>query len=163
MRTKALFVATLLALAPLPSVAQDFNVGLAAYQRGDYSTTLKEWKPLAEQGYARAQSNLGVMYEQGHGVLQDYAEAVRWYRAAAEQGYARAQGNLGFMYAKGQGVAQDYAEAVRWYLMAADQGDAPRKTILASCMPMVRACCRTSQRLCDGIDWPPIRVIPRAK
>ena len=37
------------------------------YKLGDYSTALKEWKPLAEQGYAQAQSNLGVMYEYGKG------------------------------------------------------------------------------------------------
>lgn len=95
MRTKALFVAILLALAPLPSISQDFNVGLAAYQRGDYATTLKEWKPLAEQGDADAQYNLGVMYGDGDGVPQDYAEAMRWYRAAARQGNASAQYNLG--------------------------------------------------------------------
>ena len=122
----------LLALAPLPSVAQDFDAGLAAYASGDYAAALEEWKPLAEQGYARAQSNLGVMYEQGHGVLQDYAQAVRLYRAAAEQGYARAQGNLGFMYANGQGVLQDFAEAVRWYRLAADQGNSPAQNNLGA-------------------------------
>lgn len=32
----------------------------------------------AAQGYAKAQYNLGVMYDNGQGVPQDYAEAVRW-------------------------------------------------------------------------------------
>lgn len=132
MRNKALFVAMLLALAPLPSVAQDFDKGLAAYQRSDYATTLEEWEPLAEQGYARAQSNLGVMYEQGQGVLQDYAEAVRWYLLAADQGDPPAQNNLGFMYANGQGVLQDFAEAVRWYRLAADQGNSPAQNNLGA-------------------------------
>ena len=40
----------------------------------------------AEQGDTKAQSNLGLMYDQGLGVSQDYAEAVRWLRLAAEQG-----------------------------------------------------------------------------
>jgi Sel1 repeat len=40
--------------------------------------------PLANQGVAEAQSNLGVMYEQGQGVPQDYAEAVMWFRKADE-------------------------------------------------------------------------------
>ena len=74
--------------------AQDFNKGLKAAQSGDFATALKEWKPLAEQGDAVAQSNLGVMYEKGKGVTQDYAEAVKWYRKAAEQGNASAQLNL---------------------------------------------------------------------
>ena len=34
----------------------DFDDGGAAYERGDYATALKEFRPLAEQGDARAQS-----------------------------------------------------------------------------------------------------------
>ncbi len=70
----------------------------AAFQRGDYATAIRELRPLAEQGVAEAQFNLGIMYNNGHGVPQDYAKAVKWYRKAAEQGYAEAQHNLGFMY-----------------------------------------------------------------
>ena len=76
-------------------VAQDFQKGFAAYNAGDYATALKEWRPLAEQGNADAQNNLGAMYDNGNGVLQNYTEAVKWYRLAAEQGYAGAQINLG--------------------------------------------------------------------
>ena len=75
------------------------------------------------KGYAGAQVNLGLMYEQGQGVRQDYAQAVQWYRKAAEQGYAGAQVNLGLMYEQGQGVRQDYAQAVQWYRRAVEQGD----------------------------------------
>jgi len=39
-----------------------FDEGVAAYYRGDYETALKEFRPLAEQGDADAQYNLGVMY-----------------------------------------------------------------------------------------------------
>ena len=59
-----------------------FDEGMAAYERGDYATALEEWLPLAEQGNVAAQSNLGVMYTNGHGVPQNYAEAAKWYRAA---------------------------------------------------------------------------------
>ena len=38
-------------------------------------------------GFAYAQYNLGVMYDNGQGVQQDYKEAVKWYRKAAEQGH----------------------------------------------------------------------------
>ncbi len=100
-----------------------FDEGWAAYQRGDYATALREWRPLAEQGNAKAQRNLGRMYRTGRGVSQDYAEAVKWYRKAAEQGFAFAQNSLGSMYERGQGVPQDYAQAVRWYRKAAAQGN----------------------------------------
>ena len=108
--------------AETPPAEADFNVGVAAYKQGDYKTAFEKFEPLAEQGYAGAQYNLGVMYNKGHGVPQDYAEAARWYRKAAEQGNAGAQFNLGVMYDKGQGVPQDYAEAVKWYRKAAEQG-----------------------------------------
>ncbi len=78
-----------------PSYSADFNKGLTAYNDGDYATALKEWKPLAEEGDATAQYNLGVMYHKGYGVPQDYKEAFRWYRLAAEQGHTKAQYNLG--------------------------------------------------------------------
>ena len=94
---------------------------MAAYQRGDYATALREWRPLTEQGYADAQFNLGVMYDEGRGVPQDDAEAVKWYRKAAEQGDAGAQYNLGVMYGNGLGVPQDYAQAHMWYNLAASR------------------------------------------
>lgn len=101
-----------------------WDEGWAAYEQGDYEMALQEWRPLAEQGDADAQYNLGVMYQYGRGVAEDPAEAATWYRKAAEQGDAGAQYNLGVMYVEGQGVAQDYDEAVAWYRKAAEQGDA---------------------------------------
>jgi hypothetical protein len=80
-----------------------------------------------------AQSNLGVSYEHGTGVVQNPAEAVRWYRLAADQGYAHAQYNLGVYYEDGTGVAQDVAEAVRWYRLAADQGYARAQYNIGVC------------------------------
>ena len=62
------------------------NADFDAYAKGDYATALHAWQPLAEQGDARAQYNLGVMYAEGEGVPQDYKAAVQWYRRAAEQG-----------------------------------------------------------------------------
>ncbi len=101
-----------------------FDEGWGAYNRGDYATALREWRPLAEQGDAKAQYNLGFMYRKGQGMPQDYAKSLQWYRKAAEQGYAKAQYNLGHMYDKGLGVPQDDAEAVKWYRKAAAQGHA---------------------------------------
>ena len=79
-------------LALVPAYGQDFQKGLDAARNGDYATALRELRPLAEQGHAIAQYNLGVMYEFGHGVAQDYAEAVKWWRLAAEQCHAHPRG-----------------------------------------------------------------------
>jgi len=103
---------------------EGFQAGVDAYNQGDYETAFKEWLPLAEQGEAEAQYNLGVLYDKGQGVPQDDTKAVRWYRLAAGQGNSAAQFNLGVMYANGQGVPQDDGEALRWYRLAAEQGKA---------------------------------------
>ena len=52
---------------------------------------MRWFRLAAEQGFATAQYNLGVMYDKGEGVLKDEAEAVRWFQLAAEQGNATAQ------------------------------------------------------------------------
>jgi len=69
-------LATLILCASLALPARaGFEEGLAAYERGDYATALKEWQPLAVAGNADAQYYLGVMYAFGQGVPQDYREA----------------------------------------------------------------------------------------
>ena len=118
--------------AETPPAEATFNAGAAAYKRGDYATALREWRPLAEQGHAKAQYNLGNMYSKGRGVPQDNAEAVKWYRKAAEQGVVQAQNNLGNMYENGRGVPQDYAEALQWYRKAAEQEHASAQNNLGN-------------------------------
>ena len=60
------------------------------HQSQDYKRLI----PLAKQGNADAQYNLGVMYEGGQRVLQDYKEALKWYRLAAAQSHEGAIENL---------------------------------------------------------------------
>ena len=109
-------------LVALPATAQDFEKGLAAAKRGDHATALRELRPLAEKGDARAQEILGVIYAAGQGVPKDHAEAMKWFRKAAVQGDAAAQNALGFMYAAGRGVPQDYVLAHMWFSLAAANG-----------------------------------------
>ena len=107
-----------------PVAAGTFEDAVDAHARGDYAKALRLIRPLANDGDAAAQFNLGVMYLTGRGVQQDYSAAALWFRKAAEQGYALAQSNLGTLYRDGRGVAQDDTEAVTWLRKAADQGDA---------------------------------------
>ena len=57
------FVIILFSLTSNVVLSADYNKGWEAYNIGDYATALREWKPLAEQGDAFAQYNLGTMYE----------------------------------------------------------------------------------------------------
>jgi hypothetical protein len=111
------FVLSIVSLA-VPGWA-DFQAGMDAYYRGDYATALREWRPLAEQGDANAQYNVGVMYDFEKGVSQDFATARQWYEKAAAQGHAGAQNNLGGLYEFGHGVTQDDVLADMWYHLAA--------------------------------------------
>ena len=113
-----------LGLLVQPAAAGQFEDAAAAYHRKDYQTAIRLWKPLAEQGDAKAQYNLGVLDAKGRGVPQNYAKAVKWFYKAAEQGYAKAQNNLGIMYNKGWGVKKDYVQAQMWFRLAAISGDA---------------------------------------
>ena len=89
----------------------------------DYKEAAKWYTLSAEQGDAKAQTNLGFMYKNGQGVPQDYKESIKWYTLAAEQGVAKAQTNLGFMYGNGRGVLQDNVIAHMWYNIGAANGD----------------------------------------
>lgn len=94
-----------------------------AYLRGDYDKALTDIQFLAHGGEARAQYDLGLMYDKGQGVPQSDAEAMRWYERAAEQGEPRAQYNLGLMHLNGQGVPPDLIKAYYWVSLSASRGN----------------------------------------
>jgi TPR repeat protein len=130
----------------------DWDDAVAAYERGDYATASREFLPLAEQGNADAQFNLGIMYANGRGVPENDAEAVKWFRKAVEQGYAEAQNNLGFMYANGRGVPENDVKAHMWWSLAKAQGDKDAPGGLDAIKPrMTRAQIAKAQEL--AAEW----------
>lgn len=119
-----------LLVAPSAAIA-DWNAGVSAYLRGDYLAAYREFKPLAEQGFAPAENFVGVLLEHGQGVQQNTGEALHWYQAAAAQGHDKAAYNLGVIYETGRGgVPVDFSQAVRWYRISADAGYPPGQTNL---------------------------------
>ena len=104
-----------------------------AYAANDYTKAFNLYKKAAEQEYAEAQNQLGVMYSSGQGVPQDKTEAVKWFRKAAEQGHVKGQSNLRAMYLNGAGVNQDYAKAIQWLTKVADRGNADAQYYLWDC------------------------------
>ncbi len=101
--------------------SRNAEAAYAAYEKGHHARALRLAQPLAEQGDARAQSLVGLIYYAGRGVGRDDAKAAGWLRLAADQGDAAARFRLGLMYSEGHGVPQDHAEAAKWYRLAADQ------------------------------------------
>jgi len=119
--TICLTLAVLLGSAGV-SRSADLQKGLIAAQSGDYATSFRELTPLAKQGNANAQYQIGWMSFVGRGVPQDDKTAVKWWKLAAEQGYAIAQSSLALMYATGRDVPKNVKTAVKWYRLAAEQG-----------------------------------------
>lgn len=129
MKMRLFFLLSILLLAT-PSFANDFEEGLDAIHGTDYDKALEKLTPLASQGHAAAQYNLGVMHEWGNGVPQDDVQAMKWYRLSAEQYHRDAQNNLGAMYSKGEGVEQNFVEALKWFVISANNdSEGGRKNI----------------------------------
>jgi len=80
------------------------------------SDTLENLRRAAENGDAKAQSDLGWRYHTAAGVPKDFGEALKWYRKAVEQGEASALNRIGVCYEKGEGVDQDFTQALQWFL-----------------------------------------------
>jgi TPR repeat protein len=76
------------------AVAGPWEDGMASYNRGDYVPAIRMFRPLAEQGNAKAQSVLGVMYRRGEGVARSSVRAFIWLSRAAARGDARARVEL---------------------------------------------------------------------
>ena len=55
----------------------------------DYAEAVKWYRLAAEQGHAKAQNNLGVMYAYGDGVVQDNILSHMWYNIASANGYKK--------------------------------------------------------------------------
>jgi cell division septation protein DedD len=92
------------------SAFADVKTGVDAWDRGDFTTAVAEWRGLAVAGDPDAQFNLAQAYKLGRGVPIDQAMAESWYRKAAAQGHAQAQDNLGLILFQ-QGKK---AEALPW-------------------------------------------------
>ena len=110
--------------------AEAFVAGLNAIDRQHYSTAFRAFKPLAEQGIAEAQNNIGFLYEKGFGVKRNYATAISWYTRSANQSLPEAQHNLGMLNYQGYGVEQNMTIAKRWFTKASDQNLGPSHYML---------------------------------
>ena len=59
----------------------------------DYAQAVKWYRKAADQGHAKAQYNLALMYANGYGVPQDYVSAHMWWNLAAAKGDENAKRN----------------------------------------------------------------------
>ena len=79
------------------------------------------YEKAAEQGYDRAQNNMGRCCEFGIGTPKDLQQAVYWYKKAVDQGYTPAINSLADYYENEEG---NFEEAILLYQKSAEKGDA---------------------------------------
>lgn len=106
----------------------DVRAGVAAWEAGDYARAIAEWRPLAIQGDADAQFNLGQAYKLGRGVTQDLAQAAEWFRQAANQGHLQGEDNLGLVLYE----LSRKDEALPWLERSASRGEPRAQYVLAA-------------------------------
>lgn len=120
MKKRAAFLIALAMLWPGSAFAQSLGEGMAAYDQGRYAEALSNWRPLAEEGDATAQSLIAMIYELGEGVRPQPKLAVTWYERAARAGHPPSQYQLGRLYRDGVGVDRNPVEAFAWFSLAAE-------------------------------------------
>ena len=125
MSKNKIHLAFLLSITLFTSAFADYISGQREYVSGNYENAISEWIPVAENGNARAQYNLGWMHANAKGTAQDFKVAIEWYKKSAVLGNVNAQYNLANLYLRGQGAAQNDKLAFSWFIKAAEQGDAP--------------------------------------
>ena len=69
-----------------PATAGPLEDADVAVKKRDYATAVRLIRPLAEQGDATAQYNLGVFFDNGLDVPQDRVSAYMWFSLSAAQG-----------------------------------------------------------------------------
>lgn len=114
-------------MAASPALA-DVKAGYEAWERGDYTTAVSEWRPAAIAGDAMAQFNLGQAYKLGRGVPQDMSQALAWFKRAADQGHIEAFDNYGLLLFN----MNQRSEALPYILKSAERGEARAQYIVGT-------------------------------
>ena len=119
------------------------------------------YRLAADQGKASAQFKLGVLYDQGIGVLQDYAEAMKWYLKAADQNFAPAQYNLGGMCLEGRGVPEDFVQAHMWFNLSSQAQDSRLTTQDRDMTARLMTPAQIAEAQKLAREWKPTKQSPR--
>ncbi len=91
-------------------------------ERKEFIDAYEILMPMALQGDAEAQFQIGWMYRYGQGLPQNACLATVWHDKAARQGHGRAQHSMAFSYFSRDGLMRDYELAYRWLRQAIRNG-----------------------------------------
>ena len=129
-----------------------------------YMTAFAWWEKAAQNGNARALTNIGAAWYAGNGVKRNGPKAVAYWLEAAKRGDPEAQYLMGQAYSGGISVLPDVNTAVFWWDKAAKQNHPKAQFCLALPMQRGRACASaTLKRRSSFGKPPPSRGICRRK
>lgn len=146
---------------PVFGYSDGYENAVSAYDQRQFDIAFTRFKTLAQQGDARAQFRLSLMYSAGKGTPVDPTLALMWLRQSAKRGDAQAQSNLGVQYSRGRNVAQDVVKAYAWFTIAAMAGNRDavtnRETVgrrmtraqMTQAIELARTCALNNYRACD--------------
>lgn len=89
-----------------------------AFDRGDYETAKRLFKPSVENGDLQAMTFLAAIYQ----IERNFDDAIELYKQAAQHNYAPAQYNLGILLHEGKFAAKETQQAYGWFHLASMQG-----------------------------------------
>ncbi len=92
------------------------------YFEKDYKKAKKYYEISANKGDSYSMCVIGIMYEDGEGVIQNCKTAIYWYKLAALSGSVDAMYNLAFIYEKlskyDENTEKNKKESFFWYQTA---------------------------------------------
>lgn len=127
-RRGAMMAAALLCTLIASPAFADVKTGVDAWSRGEYKKAVETWRPLAIEGDADAQFNLGQAYKLGRGVPVDLPLAEEWYRKAALQNHLQAEDAYGLTLFQNN----KRAEAITWLERSAGRGEPRAQLVLGT-------------------------------
>lgn len=116
--------------------------------QSDYAGALQWLQRAAEEGYLRAQLDLGgIYYAGGHGLEADAQQALNWFTKAAAQGSKEAEVFLGLLHYEGRTGKKDVEAAMKHWRVAAEAGIAVGQYRLGRILAQQDATRK------EGIEW----------
>jgi hypothetical protein len=117
------------------AASDDLEDAVTAMRTGDFAKAYCVMLPLANDGDADAQYNIGWMYLNGYGLRVNDSQALQWWNKASGQGNTDASFSIGMLYSLGEGeVPKNSTKAIDYYLLAAKEGHEDAITVLQSMM-----------------------------
>jgi len=120
MKLMALLLCSLIYMYANDASQELVDLGCKYLSNKDYANAKKVFEEATYQGNADAMHNLGLMYINADGVVQNYQKALFYFQKAFDHKRINSAYDIGVMYRNGEGVTKDLFKSKEYYLIAAN-------------------------------------------